>query len=71
MKGFFLGNKLFWISELVALVILLGCGIFIWAVDKTIPVVFILYIQTPILLAVVTAINWAWTWNRRWSQFYW
>ena len=71
MKKYFLNNKLFWTSELIALVIVLGFGALIWAVDKTISVAFICCVQTPVLFSVVTSINWAWTWARRRDEFYW
>ena len=59
------GNKLFFTSEAIILILVLGLSL---ACDRFNSTNF--WLVFGITYAILTLIAWAWTWNRKWSQFY-
>lgn len=68
-------QKLFVVTELIALAIVFGLSVIVWFTQDYFkqysPMWFVWIVQPVVTFVVLTAINWGWTWNRKRSDFYW
>lgn len=68
-------HKLFIITSLVLLAVILGMSSFVWFIQDSFgehyPFWFVWGVQPSILFVALGLINWTWTWNREWKDFYW